>query len=764
MRTVLIALLLALVAFAGPSSAQSFIQTHIYLNPTPAASDFFGHSVAGVGNRAFVGAPEDDAGATDAGAAYIFDTTTGALLVTILNPDPMEGDWFGFTVAAVGNNVLIGAPLKDVGTSEDAGAAYLFDGTTGLLLQSFASPSPDPGDQFGIALAGLGNDVLIGAPFDDTAANDAGAAYLLNAITGAPIRTFSHPAPAASDEFGTAIAGAGSNVLVGAPRRNAGAISDAGAAYLFNGNTGGVIFTLLNPTPANLDRFGNAVAAAGNDLIVAARLDNTTAGSDVIDAGAAYLFSGTTGTLIRTFTNPAPAGGDQFGSAVASVGSNVMILVGAPLNDASNAGSAYLFDGTTGAVIQTFDNPSPGTDDRFGFSVAGIGNKVLIGTPFDNIGGNDTGTAYLYAAASANASPIANAGADQTLECTSPAGTPVTLDGSGSSDPDNDQLMYTWRDNGNVIVDPTDDATSLVTLDFGSHTIELTVDDGNGETDTDVVLITIEDTTPPIITLNPAIMLWPPNHKYVTISISQCVAEVSDACAGGIPLSAVKIASVSSDEPEDAPDGQCTITDPLHICFNGDGSTTSDMVIAADCQSVNLRSERAASNNGRVYTLNLEVSDASGNVATAAFEVSVPHDQGGGSVVVDNGPYHTVAGSCGSSSAPKVAAGNGEDRAAGATASGFPNGYALLQNYPNPFNPDTEIRFRLLEASRVVVKIFNNLGEEIRTLADGDFAAGFHALRWNGRNHRGEKVQSGMYFCRLATSKFSDTRKMILAK
>jgi hypothetical protein len=527
---------------------------------------------------------------------------------------------------------------------------------------------------------------------------------------------------------------------------------------LFNGSTGSLIFTLNNPSPAASDFFGNALAAFGSDLIVAARSDNTGA----TDAGAVYLFSGSNGALLRTFLNPVPASGDQFGFSVATVGNSGLILVGAHLKNvpSDDEGAAYLIDGNNGTLVQTFNNPGtpPNVDDNFGFSVAGIGNKVLIGAPNDDTGASNSGAVYLFA--SANEPPVANAGQDQTLECASPTGTQATLDGSGSSDPDNDPLTYTWRENGSIIAGPSNSPTAVVTFDLGEHTIELTVDDGNGETATDVVLVTIADTTPPVITLQPAITLWPPNHRYVVISVSQFVASVSDACAGDIAISAVKIASVSSDEPDDAPDGQCTISDPLHVCFNGDGGTANDIVIASDCQSVQLRSERAASGNGRVYTLILEVSDASGNTATASFQVSVPHDQGDGSVAVDDGPYYTVLSSCGSSSAPKAASGNDDDGA----AAGHPQGFALLQNYPNPFNPETEIRFQIPEAGLLTVKVFNSLGGEIRTLAEGEFAAGFHALQWDGRNDRGEKVQSGVYFCRLVTPKFSETKKMILTK
>ncbi|MGH7454210.1 MAG: FlgD immunoglobulin-like domain containing protein, partial [bacterium] len=78
--------------------------------------------------------------------------------------------------------------------------------------------------------------------------------------------------------------------------------------------------------------------------------------------------------------------------------------------------------------------------------------------------------------------------------------------------------------------------------------------------------------------------------------------------------------------------------------------------------------------------------------------------------------------------------------------------------------PTTDIRFALPEAGHVVLKIFNTLGENIRTLADKDFPAGSHTVRWNAQNDRGEKVPSGVYFYQLVTSNFTETRRMVLAK
>ncbi|MCK6561979.1 T9SS type A sorting domain-containing protein [candidate division KSB1 bacterium] len=90
--------------------------------------------------------------------------------------------------------------------------------------------------------------------------------------------------------------------------------------------------------------------------------------------------------------------------------------------------------------------------------------------------------------------------------------------------------------------------------------------------------------------------------------------------------------------------------------------------------------------------------------------------------------------------------------------------FVLAQNYPNPFNPETEIRFALPEAGSVVLKIFNTLGEEIRTLAAAPFAAGHHRVLWDGKDNDGKPVASGIYLYQLRVGEFVQVRKMSLLR
>lgn len=224
-------------------------------NPTPSRDPaFFGWAVAGVGGSILVTAPTR----TPSGAVYLF-ATDGALLQTFLDPNPAQGAGFGYSVAAVGGNVLIGDPGDNAGATS-AGAAYLF-ATDGTLLRTFFNPSPDLDDVFGWSVAGVGGNVLIGAIRDDPAGTNAGAAYLFD-TDGNLLEAFLSPSPTINGAFGWSVAAAGGNVLVGAPADAA----NAGAVYLFAPD-GTLLQTFLSPNPDS-GRIGFSVAAVGGDILI----------------------------------------------------------------------------------------------------------------------------------------------------------------------------------------------------------------------------------------------------------------------------------------------------------------------------------------------------------------------------------------------------------------------------------------------------------------------------------------------------------------
>lgn len=96
--------------------------------------------------------------------------------------------------------------------------------------------------------------------------------------------------------------------------------------------------------------------------------------------------------------------------------------------------------------------------------------------------------------------------------------------------------------------------------------------------------------------------------------------------------------------------------------------------------------------------------------------------------------------------------------------SGLPTSYALSQNFPNPFNPGTSIRYDLPKESYVSLKIYNLLGQEVRTLIRSTQEAGRRAIYWDATDDAGHRVSSGIYFYRLIANDFVQTKKMILMK
>ena len=98
------------------------------------------------------------------------------------------------------------------------------------------------------------------------------------------------------------------------------------------------------------------------------------------------------------------------------------------------------------------------------------------------------------------------------------------------------------------------------------------------------------------------------------------------------------------------------------------------------------------------------------------------------------------------------------------TLADIPSKFSLGQNYPNPFNPVTNMKFELPRSGRVVIKVHNLMGQEIRTLLDENLSYGYHTATWDGTDNDGRKVASGVYFSELQSSGIRKVRKMVLLK
>ena len=343
------------------------------------------------------------------------DASSVSLLRTLDNPsayDTSDGDRFGQSVAIDGNYVIVGAWFEDDAGGTSSGKAYIFDVTSGTLVQTLDNPNAfdtSQSDYFGYSVAISGNLAIVGAFGEaDAGGSLSGKAYIFNVTTGALVHTLDNPnaySTSDGDRFGESVAIDGNYAIVSARYEDDADGINSGKAYIFDVISGNLLHTLDNPNAfgtSESDRFGQSVAISGNYTIVGAWGEDEAGG--VSSSGKAYIFNVGTGSLVHTLDNPNAYGnssGDLFGREVAISGNSA--IVSAPEEqDASGSysGKAYIFNVGTGTLVHTLDNPNAyGTSDSdfFGNSVAIDGNYAIVGASRENdAGGLLSGKAYVF--------------------------------------------------------------------------------------------------------------------------------------------------------------------------------------------------------------------------------------------------------------------------------------------------------------------------------------------------------------------------------
>jgi hypothetical protein len=380
----------------GPSSLAlpAGGETHELLPETSQPEARFGSAVALEGTVAAVGAPWEVESGVPLGAAYLFDVATGQQSARLL-PDggSSEPAFFGVSVGLSGTTLVVGAESAQQG----AGAAYLFDVLTGLELRELTAGDPAPGKQFGHAVDIDGTTVVVGAVGDDANGIDSGSAYLFDALTGQQLARLLPDDGDPGDRFGFSVAIHGARALIGAPGDSTPEFR-AGSVYVFDAQSGAQLSKLTASDGAIWHEFGTSVAIDGDRGLIGAPY----AGGG---SGAAYLFDLTTGSQLSVLRANDGAVEDLFGASVAMHGTTA--LVGAPWDDGPGptAGSAYLFDLTTGQQIARLRPAAVQAGDLFGGAVALQGTTALVGALRSDEGAPDGGAAYLFDTSSALARP-----------------------------------------------------------------------------------------------------------------------------------------------------------------------------------------------------------------------------------------------------------------------------------------------------------------------------------------------------------------------
>ena len=360
----------------------------------------FGYSVAIDGNLAIVGAMEHS---SNTGAAYIFQNTGSGWtqIKKLTASDGNVDDYFGCSVGISGNTAIVGARnTQNIGGTY-TGSAYIFQDTGLGWTESTELYADDgtEGDWFGSGVAIDGNIAIIGAQGDSPNGSGSGSAYIFTRVLSSWSQTtrFFPGDGDVDDEFGAVVDISGSTAVIGAAQTDYNG-PRSGSEYVFedSGTGWAEVGRLRASDAAAQDYFGQSVAIDGRRLIVGAPRtdDNAT------DAGSAYVF-GKTGLggweqIGHLFASD-PEDQDRLGQSVAVHGSNY--VVGAYREDAngSSAGAAYTYQESRFSWPQHKILAWDGTaGDEFGNAVGIYNGDIIVAAFSDSDNGDYAGSAYTF--------------------------------------------------------------------------------------------------------------------------------------------------------------------------------------------------------------------------------------------------------------------------------------------------------------------------------------------------------------------------------
>ena len=491
-------------AYVFEKNSGNWTQKQKLLASDGAVGDQFGYSVSVYSNIAVIGAYNDDDNGPDSGSAYVFEKNSGnwTQKQKLLASDGEADEYFGYSVSVYGNTAVIGA-YNDDDNGTSSGSAYVFEknSTSGNWTQKkLLASDGEANDHLGYSVSVYGNTAVIGAYNDDDNGSSSGSAYVFekNSTSGNWTQKKLLASDGEADEyFGYSVSVYGNTAVIGAYNDDDNGTS-SGSAYVFEKNSTSGNWTqkkLLASDGEADDQFGRSVSVYGNTAVIGASGDN--------GSGSAYVFekNSTSGdwTQKKLLASDGTAD-DRFGRSVSVYGNTAVIGAYYDDDDGTSSGSAYVFEkNSTGHWTQKQKLLASDGEAyvHLGYSVSVYSNTAVIGAYNDDDNGPYSGSAYVFTI-SANQTPTAHAGDDQTVN----EGDDVTLDGTGSADPNGDTITYLWSQNENNAFEVTLFSSTSASPTFTAPTVtsdqtltfSLTVNDGAVDSTPDTVDITIQNT------------------------------------------------------------------------------------------------------------------------------------------------------------------------------------------------------------------------------------------------------------------------------
>tara|TARA_R110000744_G_scaffold116348_9_gene217571 strand:- start:2359 stop:3798 length:1440 start_codon:yes stop_codon:yes gene_type:complete len=300
-----------------------------------------------------------------------------------------NGNEFGHAMAIDGDLIVAsGVRARATGSNFPTGVVYVIDSSTNLIVSELFPPEHKYESLFGWSVDIDGNLVVVGARDSDTRGNLAGSAYLFNGNTGDLLFELIPSISEDLDKFGTSVAISDGLIAIGSRR----SLNDHGRVHLFSAFTGEELLILHSPNPSPNDIFGGAVEFHDDFLAVG------SAGSDVVleNAGAVYVFSTTNFELIHTVT-PSDFDlefGRGFGVAISAHSGIMAVSAIFDHDQRSRSGAVYLYDIQSGNELRKIKSETPLEGQHFGISIHLSKDMLVVGAR-DNYFGHNSGIVYM---------------------------------------------------------------------------------------------------------------------------------------------------------------------------------------------------------------------------------------------------------------------------------------------------------------------------------------------------------------------------------